>query len=221
MTEHDFLVTLARHWPAVLAELAPDDARRFTELVGQVRTAATSEQAADASYELRQLTRKLPRGHPVRTAASSDRYATGPAALDLADIAAILGDLDLQFGSGDQFQAGDEDDPDAWLLAAPSLSEQDVRAFGVAPERGGLIRLPGNDTGRPPRLPAFQFGTDGQPVPVVLAVNELLGAGADPWGVADWWLGENAWLGAVPADLIGRVADAVLLQAARAVRWEE
>jgi hypothetical protein len=215
VTEHDFLVTLAGHWPAVLAELDPDDARRFTELVGQVRSAATSEEADDACYELRQLAHKLPRGHPVRTAASSERYATGPAVIDLADIAAVLGDLDLQL------RPDDDDDPDAWLLAAPSLSEQDVRAFGVAPERAGLLRLPGKDQDSRPRWPAFQFDADGRPVPVVLAVNELLGASADPWGVADWWLGENAWLEAVPADLIGRVADAVLLAAARAVRWEE
>lgn len=215
MSDHDFLVTLARNWPTVLAELDRDDARRFTELVGQIRSAATSDEAEDASYELRQLAHRLPRGHPVRTAASSDRYATGPAVIDLADIAAILGELDLQF------RPDGDDDPDAWLQAAPSLSEQEVRALGVAPERADLIRLPGQDQDGRPRLPAFQFGADGRPVPVVLTVNELLGASTDPWGVADWWLGENAWLEAVPADLIGRVADAVLLQAARAVRWEE
>lgn len=215
MTEHDFLVTLARHWPTVLAELDPDDARRFTELVDRVRSAATTEKAEDASYELRQLAHKLPRGHPVRAAASSDRYATGTATIDLADITVILGDLDLQL------RPDDDDDPDTWLLAAPSLSEQEVRALGVAPERAGLIRLPDKYQDRQLRLPAFQFGADGRPVPVVLAVNELLGASTDPWGVADWWLGENAWLGAVPADLIGRVADATLLAAARAVRGDE
>ena len=31
----------------------------------------------------------------------------------------------------------------------------------------------------------------------------LLDADDDPFGVADWWLGRNAWLEGVPADLIG------------------
>jgi len=34
--------------------------------------------------------------------------------------------------------------------------------------------------------------------------------------VADWWLGRNAWLDAIPADLIGQVDDALLVRAARA-----
>lgn len=50
--------------------------------------------------------------------------------------------------------------------------------------------------------------------------TQLLDAAEDPWGVADWWLGANAWLGAVPAQLLGRVADDVLLDAARAVLVE-
>lgn len=215
MTEHDFLVTLANNWPDVLTQLPPEHARRFTELVSQIRSASSSEEAANASYKLRQLSQELPFGHEVREAASKVRYAANSAAIDLTYIATVLGDLDLQVWPDD------DDDPDAWLLAAPSLSEQEVRALGIAPERPDLIRLPGKDQDSRPRLPAFQFGADGQLVPIVLAVNELLGAGTDPWGVADWWLGENAWLDAVPANLIGRVADTVLLQAAQAVRWEE
>lgn len=213
MTEHGFLVTLARYWPAVLDELEPEYRISFADLVRRLSTATTSQEAAEVSYELRQLTHNLPLRHPVREAASSTRYGSGTAVVDLADIAAILGGLDLQLGPGD------DEDPEAWLRAAPSLSEQEVRAFGVAPDRADLIRLP--DADRQPRLPAFQFRADGQPVPVVLTVNELLDANTDPWGVADWWLGENAWLEAVPAELIGRVADTVLVQAARAELWEE
>lgn len=217
MSEHDFLVTLARYWPAVLDELEPEYADQFAELVRRLAAAATSQEAAEISYELRQLSHNLPLRHPVREAASSARYGSGTAVVDLAGIAAILGDLDLRIGPVEDEDA--DDDPEAWLRAAPSLSEQEVRAFGVAPDRADLIRLPGAD--RQPRLPAFQFLADGQPVPVVLTVNELLDANADPWGVADWWLGENAWLAAVPAELIGRVEDTVLVQAARAELWEE
>jgi len=219
VTEQDFLVILAEHWPALLADLAPEDARRFTELVRQLRSAQTAGEATEAGHRLRQFTKKLPLRHPVRAAASRERYAAERAAPDLANIAAILGVLDLSWPADDGDEA--DDDPEAWLLAAPSLSEQEVMALGVAPRQPGLIRLPGRDEQGQPRLPAFQFGPDGQPVPVVLAVNELLGAGTDPWGAADWWLGENAWLDAIPADLIDRAADAVLLKAARAVGWEE
>ena len=52
---------------------------------------------------------------------------------------------------------------------------------------------------------------------MVLAVNRLLDADEDPWGVADWWLGGNARLGAVPAQLLGRGHDDLLAAAARAV----
>ncbi|WP_052683284.1 MULTISPECIES: hypothetical protein [unclassified Rhodococcus (in: high G+C Gram-positive bacteria)] len=38
---------------------------------------------------------------------------------------------------------------------------------------------------------------------VVATVNVLLGAGADPWGVASWWLAPSTRLpqGQTPADL--------------------
>ena len=50
----------------------------------------------------------------------------------------------------------------------------------------------------------------------MLTINRLLDADDDPFGVADWWLGRNAWLDAIPADLIGQVAAALLVRAARA-----
>lgn len=66
------------------------------------------------------------------------------------------------------------------------------------------------------RLPRFQFDAALHPRPVVLTVNAILDAHGDPWGVADWWLGENAWLGAAPAALLGAVEDGVLVDAAEA-----
>ncbi len=48
----------------------------------------------------------------------------------------------------------------------------------------------------------------------------LLGARADPLGVADWWLSRNGWLGDAPYRLIGEIPDDLLLQAARAVTAE-
>ena len=99
------------------------------------------------------------------------------------------------------------------LLAAPALTAQQVRERGCDPERTDLIRLPGSDGAQ---LPAFQFGPDGQPIPVVAAINRLLRVAEDPWGVADWWLGGNAWLNAVPAHLLGQENDELLTRAALA-----
>ena len=99
----------------------------------------------------------------------------------------------------------------ARLLRVPALSEAGLRGRGADPRQAHLIRLSGQGG---PRYPAFQFDASGRPLPLVLAVNELLDADADPWGAADWWLGRNTWLGGrVPASLIGQDADAVLATA--------
>ncbi|MFF4612166.1 hypothetical protein ACFY1Q_21155 [Streptomyces albidoflavus] len=63
------------------------------------------------------------------------------------------------------------------LLAAPS-----VPASEMAGGESGLILLPAED-GR--RVPRFQLAPDGAVRPVVLTVNRLLDAGADPRGAAD------------------------------------
>ncbi|SDI45630.1 hypothetical protein SAMN05421505_15323 [Sinosporangium album] len=99
------------------------------------------------------------------------------------------------------------------LLAAPSLDPAELRD----PDDPRLLRLDRPDGGV--AVPAFQFGDDGAPIPVVLAVNELLDAARDPWGTADWWLRGNALLGGAPAALLARgVADDLLTEAARALR---
>lgn len=99
------------------------------------------------------------------------------------------------------------------LLQEPSLTAAELRTeFRQDPDRPHLIRLA--RPGGPTRLPAFQFDAEGRPLPVVLAVNELLDSAGDPWGVADWWLGPNLWLGRPPAQLLGTCPDAHLLAAA-------
>ncbi|MGI3222935.1 hypothetical protein ACRJ4B_02000 [Streptomyces sp. GTA36] len=52
---------------------------------------------------------------------------------------------------------------------------------------------------------------------MVREVNRLLLAGQDPWGAADWWLGDNEWLDGVPAELLDVVPDELVLAAARAL----
>jgi hypothetical protein len=101
---------------------------------------------------------------------------------------------------------------DAWLLTADADSPATLRRRGVDPDMPGLIRLPRPD-GRV-SLPAFQFTSAGKPKPLVLRINELLGADTDPWGVADWWLCPNIWLTGTPADLLGALDDHVMVAAA-------
>ncbi|MCA1219539.1 hypothetical protein [Streptomyces sp. 8L] len=102
------------------------------------------------------------------------------------------------------------------LLAEPAVAPDTVGARGPDPGGSGLIRLPG--PGGRPRLPLFQFDEGLSPRSVVLDVNRLLGADADPWGVADWWLSGNAWLGTAPARLLGSGQDGRLLDAARLLK---
>ena len=52
--------------------------------------------------------------------------------------------------------------------------------------------------------PAFQFDPLRRDVfSEVRAVNELLGAVGDPWGVASWWVSKNARIDAAPLELVG------------------
>lgn len=102
------------------------------------------------------------------------------------------------------------------LLSATSLSEAQVRdVLGQDPRHPHLIRL--TRKGGEVRLPSFQFQEDCTPVPLVLAINEVLRASKDPWGAADWWLGRNYWLGTAPTEVLGSVPDDELMAAARAV----
>ncbi|MFJ7254003.1 hypothetical protein ACIQWV_15830 [Streptomyces sp. NPDC098085] len=105
------------------------------------------------------------------------------------------------------------DADDAWLLAEPAVPAVSV---DLAADRArDLILL--TDEHEVEWIPAFQIDLDsGVPYPVVVEINRLLSADADPWGAADWWLGSNVWLDAAPARLLGTGADGALLSAARA-----
>lgn len=107
------------------------------------------------------------------------------------------------------------------LLAEPSRSAGELDTLTAAdPLAAGLIRLA--DPERGPRYLDFQFDPGGgAPLPVVQQVNRLLLADQDPWGAADWWLGGNRWPAGTPAELIGRVPDALLMAAARAMVEED
>lgn len=108
-----------------------------------------------------------------------------------------------------------QEQAEAWLLAADSVSESELLARGVDPGAADLIQLEGHD-GRA-RWPAFQFGDRAE---LIRAINGILDAADDPWGAADWWLGRHARLGGVPAKLLGEIDDQVLLDAAMTERAE-
>ena len=105
------------------------------------------------------------------------------------------------------------------LLAAPALDADTVLRRGGDPYAPELIRLPG--AGGRPRLPQFQFSEGTLPWLVVLEVNTLLDAAHDPWGAADWWLSDNAWVGTAPAALLGTGNDHRLADTARFLMEEE
>ena len=222
----DVISVLAEHWADTLRYLEPGDAQRIAASIRRIEASQDDGLAAQAAAAdlTGLLVARLPSGHPVRDViAARTRLVSAPP--DWPRIAIALRGLpDLDAGSPDLSRApggtpagppgGTGQDADAWVLAAPALTAQQVREHGGNPDDDDLIRL--SPAGGREQLPAFQFGLDGQPIPVVITINRLLDAAADPWGVADWWLGRNAWLNGIPADLLGQVDDALLVLAARA-----
>ncbi|BAJ27080.1 MULTISPECIES: hypothetical protein [Kitasatospora] len=231
------LRALREDWYAVWVLLDDDARRKLAALLAgpgddPVRTARTVQ---------RLLKRALPAGHPLwdpADATDSARYADGgedsPEALraalaalggSLADLAPVLPPSDQ--GKVFAVQHGEQlfYAPSAAGLAPPqgfddrllraSWTEIECRIAGADPFGPDLIRLIDHQ-GRL-LLPSFQFDrATGEPLATVLDVNRLLDADDDPWGVADWWLGRNAWLAGVPAELLGTGRESELLRAARA-----
>jgi hypothetical protein len=101
---------------------------------------------------------------------------------------------------------------DERILANRWETAHALRRRGVDPDIPDLIRLDRADGSR--AVPTFQFDEHGAPIPVVLRVNQVLGAYDDPWGVADWWLSTNVWLHEPPFALVGRTPDHLLVAAA-------
>lgn len=212
-----FVQALTEHWDSVDAALSDSDRGRLRELAGRFAAAdAGSIEQLDRAQDLADLLSvALPRTHPVRDAISRGiRYGRGGGAPDWP---ALTTSIQLRLAAfGGPGPAAPE--PTARLLAEPALTEDQLRARGCDPAQANLIRLTGPSG---TRFPAFQFGADGRPLRLVLAVNAVLDAEDDPWGVADWWLGRNAWLDAKPADLLGRSSGEHLLSAARSLADEE
>ncbi|MGC9380668.1 hypothetical protein [Streptomyces sp. MH13] len=218
MNPTDLLVSLKENARLLPGELDEESRRKVVAALRLLYDETVAGRVPGTARALRRLVRALavlPPGHPVAKHLDGPRYATGapsvPSAALVADLIGVL----------DEAPAGPEElrrSARARLLAAPALSPQEhagllARVPDGGPEPPGVIRL--NDPGNGPRYPRFQFrpGT-AEPLPVVRRINELLRADRDPWGAADWWLGGNAWLRGVPAELLGTLPDEDLVEAA-------
>ena len=108
----------------------------------------------------------------------------------------------------------------------PMLRPRDAAvALGAAPANRERVRqlrlrseLLGLRHGRGYLYPAFQFDLERRCVdPAVSAVNGLLDARGDPWGVASWWFSINDRLGVPPRGLVGTGRDDDLAAVAHAM----
>lgn len=100
----------------------------------------------------------------------------------------------------------------ALALGAKASNREKV---SVLRRRSWLLGLP-RDRGF--LYPAFQVDAARRELrSEVREVNETLDAAGDPWGVASWWVSENARLGTRPVELVGSARAEELVQAARAV----
>lgn len=223
MSVESVLRTIAEHWQEI-AQVLDDDGRRRLEALAVAVSGGDRDELLDALADVcARSVPLLPDDHPLaRELRGQLRFATGGATLTLpaavlTAFAGIPGRVSRSVDGSDPDDGSGSDVEEARrrLLEVPALSAEEVRRAGQDPDSPDVIRLL-DDVGQV-RIPAFQFDADRTPISVVLSINHLLGSDEDPWGVADWWLGENAWLDAVPARLIGIVADGVLLGCAEAV----
>ena len=74
------------------------------------------------------------------------------------------------------------------------------------------------NVGRTDKFPAFQFGDDGKPLPVIAQVIHIL-QDRSPWSLALWFASNNGWLGGErPVDLILTRPDDVVEAARQSIR---
>ena len=100
----------------------------------------------------------------------------------------------------------------ALALGARATNREKVRRLR---ERSSLLGLP---SGSGFLYPAFQFDTARRRLfPEIIEVNELIDAAGDPWGVASWWMAENARLSARPVDSVGTERAPDVVEAAGAL----
>ncbi|MFC0111124.1 hypothetical protein [Kibdelosporangium aridum] len=218
----DALSVLSEQWQDIRAELPPSTAQELDSLVAKLAREAHPALSEEYGHEIADLlSRSLPVSHAFRRALAAGTRRSVAATRDpetLSDWLVLTESLGAQVDLPYPRLREVADGAASWLLASPSLAEEQVRANGHDPFSPWLIRLERPDGVL--QWPAFQFSPSGSVWPVVREVNEILDAEDDPWGVADWWLGENHMAGSVPARLIDEVDDAVLIELALDERSE-
>lgn len=216
------LVVLAEQWGDIRNRLSPAEFDEVHALVDEFTREGDRVASEELAEEIADLLRdRLPADHPFLAAlrAREERLAPdpGPArrAAELDAWLRLAEPLRVRISGRVVPTAREvEREAEAWLLDAPALEAEELRTYGLDPADPDLIRLDRpNGEGR---WPAFQFGPDGSPLRIVREINRILDAADDPFGAADWWLGDNGMLGGVPADLIGQRPDEELIAAARA-----
>lgn len=200
---------LADDWDAVRRALPAEPGRELDLLVERFADEADDAERQEIAQRIASLLRgSLPLDHPIR-----DELRRGDRFTSAGDWMALSERLVLMMDPTQPSVADVAEAVHARLLAAPALGTAEL-ATGVSPDDTGLIRF---ETPDGPRWPRFQFDAGGNPVPVVVEINLILGAADDPFGVADWWLADSADLGGVPASLLGEVSERRLRAAVRAL----
>jgi hypothetical protein len=214
------LTVLAEQWDDIRGRLSSGEFGAVSELVDEFTREGDRVISEEIAEEIADLLRaRLPKDHPFLAAlrGPQERLAPDPArrAAELAAWFRLTEPLRARLGDAGSPTAEEvERAATRWLLDAPALGADELRAHGLDPGDPELIRLDDGDGAG--RWPSFQFGSDGVPLRVVRTINRILEASDDPFGAADWWLGANARLGDAPVRLIGRLPDGELIAAARA-----
>lgn len=196
---HNMLVHLAAGWPAEGSELldaAATVASRHKSWAGDGdrlrRWLAFLGHSRDLAAQLG--------GDPQHVLEGLERSALDQARLQGEAIESIWREPMLRPGDA------------ALALGARATNREKVRRLR---ERSALLGLP---SGNGFLYPAFQFDTARRRLfPEVIEVNELIDAAGDPWGVASWWMGENARLAERPIDCVGTERTSELVEAAGAL----
>lgn len=208
------LLVLVDGWDALLAGLDRDASEQVAQRAAELVAAESSTAGARIGDHLLDIVAEhLPVDHPILAA----MYAEGGVRFvseRRSNWPQIVAGFRQHLNQAAAVAYVRGDDPETRLLAAPAYTPTDLESAGVDPALLDLIRLDAPNGSV--RLPAFQFDTGLRPLPLVLRINRLLDANSDPWGVADWWLGPNFWLGDRPVNLIDPAYEDTLLAAADA-----
>lgn len=195
----NMLVHLAAGWPAEGSEL----------LDAAATVAARHEAWAGDDDRLRRWLTVL--GHSREFAAQlggDPQHVLDGLERSVLDQARLQGEAIESIWREPMLKPGDA----ALALGARVTNREKVRRLR---ERSSLLGLP---SGSGFLYPAFQFDTVRRRLfPEIIEVNELIDAAGDPWGVASWWMAENARLSARPVDCVGTERALDLVQAAGAL----